>query len=158
MHLTLPRNLPTPGRRQPLYIVLIDFAETCVFGKQSHGPILCDPITLHGLAASRYAGYLFSRSYEVILPSSLARVVSRTLVSSTNLPVAVYGTDSLNSRVRRFSWQCGVNIFCSVEHPHHASVSNGAADFPTSPTYTLKQSLPVDCMSILLRHSALYTN
>lgn len=30
MLLTLPRNLPTPGRRQPLYIVLIDFAETCV--------------------------------------------------------------------------------------------------------------------------------
>ncbi len=54
--LTLPRNLPTPGRRQPLYIVLIDFAETCVFGKQSHGPIHCDPITLHEQVASRYQG------------------------------------------------------------------------------------------------------
>ena len=45
--LTLPRNLPTPGRRQPLYFVFVDFAETCVFGKQSLGPIHCDPITLN---------------------------------------------------------------------------------------------------------------
>ena len=37
-------------------------------------------------------GYLFSRSYEVILPSSLKRVISRALVYSTHLPVAVYGT------------------------------------------------------------------
>ena len=26
---------------------ILDLAETCVFGKQSHGPIHCDPITLH---------------------------------------------------------------------------------------------------------------
>ena len=32
--LTTPRNLPAPGRRQPLYVVF-DFAETCVFVKQS---------------------------------------------------------------------------------------------------------------------------
>ena len=51
--LTLPRNLPTPGRRQPLYIVLIDLAETCVFGKQSLGPIHCDPITLQQQVLTR---------------------------------------------------------------------------------------------------------
>jgi hypothetical protein len=34
----------------------------------------------------------FSRSYGVILPSSLARVVSFALVSSTHLPVSVCGT------------------------------------------------------------------
>src|SRR6201747_2364732 len=32
--LTSPFNLPAPGRSQPLYVVL-DFAETCVFVKQS---------------------------------------------------------------------------------------------------------------------------
>ena len=34
----------------------------------------------------------FSRSYGVILPSSLARVLSFALVSSTHLPVSVCGT------------------------------------------------------------------
>ncbi len=34
----------------------------------------------------------FSRSYGVILPSSLARVLSSALVSSTHLPVSVCGT------------------------------------------------------------------
>ena len=35
----------------------------------------------------------FSRSYGAILPSSLARVLSFALVSSTHLPVSVCGTD-----------------------------------------------------------------
>ena len=39
--LTPPLNLPAPGRRQCLYVVLLDFADTCVFAKQSLGPILC---------------------------------------------------------------------------------------------------------------------
>ena len=41
MRLTPPLNLPAPGRRQCLYVVLRDFADTCVFAKQSLGPILC---------------------------------------------------------------------------------------------------------------------
>ena len=36
--------------------------------------------------------YPFSRSYRVILPSSLAVIHSSTLVYSTRLPVSVYGT------------------------------------------------------------------
>src|SRR3712207_7338903 len=36
-----PLNLPAPGRRQCLYVVLRDFADTCVFAKQSLEPILC---------------------------------------------------------------------------------------------------------------------
>ena len=90
----------------------------------------------------------------MILPSSLARVVSRTLVFSTNLPVAVYGTVTQYPRERSFSWQFGINIFSSVEPPHNASVYNEIADFPTISTYTLKQSLPIDCVPILLRPSA----
>src|ERR671920_964812 len=39
--ITSPLNLPAPGRRQCLYVVLHDFADTCVFAKQSLGPILC---------------------------------------------------------------------------------------------------------------------
>ena len=41
--LTAPFNLPAPGRRQPLYVVL-DFAETCVFVKQSPDAFHCGPI------------------------------------------------------------------------------------------------------------------
>src|SRR6184192_1226089 len=37
-----PFNLPAPGRSQPLYVVF-DFAETCVFVKQSPETIHCGP-------------------------------------------------------------------------------------------------------------------
>src|SRR5215472_14390190 len=40
--ITSPFNLPAPGRRQPLYVVF-DFAETCVFVKQSPETIHCGP-------------------------------------------------------------------------------------------------------------------
>jgi hypothetical protein len=44
--LTSPLNLPAPGRRQCVYGALRGFARTCVFAKQSLGPILCDPVEL----------------------------------------------------------------------------------------------------------------
>ncbi len=47
-------------------------------------------------------GHPFSRSYGVNLPSSLTRVISRALVSSTHLPVSVCGT-VYNSLPRGFS-------------------------------------------------------
>ena len=55
-----------------------DFAETCVFGKQSLAPIP---------AAVRR---LFSQSYETILPSSLGGVISIPLVVFHLLPVSVW--------------------------------------------------------------------
>ena len=65
------------------YTSSLDFAQTCVFVKQSLGPLLC------GLPLSRHP---FSRSYEVILPSSLTRVLSFVLGFSPRLPVSVCGT------------------------------------------------------------------
>ena len=56
-------------------------AESCVFGKQFHGPLFC----------SSYEPP-FSRSYGVILPSSLTIVISRVFIYSTHPPVSVYGT------------------------------------------------------------------
>ena len=53
MRLTSPFNLPAPGRRQTLYVVF-DFAESCVFSKQSLGPLYCNSFahtiarTVHG--------------------------------------------------------------------------------------------------------------
>ena len=44
MRLTPPFNLPAPGRRQALYVVF-DFAEPCVFSKQSLLPLNCNSFT-----------------------------------------------------------------------------------------------------------------
>ena len=52
-------------------------------------------------------GHPFSRSYGVNLPSSLTRVLSIALVSSTSLPVSVCGTGTSTSTLRGFSRQCG---------------------------------------------------
>ena len=53
-------------------------AETCVFGKQSPGPALCDPRALRS-KSGHAQGRSFSRSYGANLPSSLTRVLSITL-------------------------------------------------------------------------------
>ncbi|KHF27783.1 hypothetical protein CM49_06648 [Paenibacillus sp. P1XP2] len=84
--LTAPLNLPAPGRRQP-YTSPYGFAQTCVFAKQSLGPFHCGPLVLFTLP-----GHPFSRSYGVILPSSLTRVLPRALEFSSRLPVSVCGT------------------------------------------------------------------
>ena len=60
-----------------------DLAETCVFVKQLLGPFLCD------LVLPRFP---FSRSYGVILPSSLTMLLPFVLGSSPHLPVSVCGT------------------------------------------------------------------
>ena len=77
---TSPLNLPAPGRRQCLYVVLLDFADTCVFAKQSLGPILCDPLPLRWQLGCtfKYHGFPFSRSYGDILPSSFSTSHSST--------------------------------------------------------------------------------
>ena len=61
-------------------------------------------LPLHG------SEYPFSRSYGVNLPSSLTRVLPRTLGFSPRLPVSVCGTGT-QYLARGFSWQCGVGHF-----------------------------------------------
>ncbi len=56
-----------------------------------------------------------SRSYGVILPSSLTRVFSRALGFSPFLPVSVYGTVNCNL-VRGFSRQLGISKFVTKFH------------------------------------------
>ena len=52
----------------------------------------------------------FSRSYGVILPSSLTKVLPRVLEFSSRLPVSVCGTGG-NLLDSIFSWQCGIGRF-----------------------------------------------
>ena len=67
------------------YTSSFDLAETCVFAKQSPGPILC----------GSYEHPLF-RSYGVNLPSSLTTLLPLALESSSYLPVSVCGTGTSN--------------------------------------------------------------
>ena len=53
MRLTPPFNLPAPGRRQTLYVVF-DFAEPCVFSKQSPEPLYCDSLVPRGRTTTHY--------------------------------------------------------------------------------------------------------
>src|SRR5699024_1690215 len=74
------------------------FAETYVFDKQSLGPVHC------GFSLKKHP---FSRSYGVILPSSLTRVLPLTFGYSPCLPVLVSGTGTCNL-IRGVSRQCGI--------------------------------------------------
>src|SRR5205823_9025099 len=74
--LTPPLNLPAPGRRQCVYGALCGLAHTCVFAKQSLGPIRCDPNQLH--CSCYQLGHPFFRSYGISMPSSLTTFHSFT--------------------------------------------------------------------------------
>ncbi len=62
------------------YTSAFALAGTCVCGKQSLAPLLCDHTRLHPHGTSQQ-WLPFSRSYGAILPSSLTRVFPRTLDS-----------------------------------------------------------------------------
>ena len=64
-------------------------------------------------AASPKKKHPFSRSYGVILPSSLTRVLPLTLGFSPRLPVSVCGTGT-SFLTRGFSWQCGIRNFGTI--------------------------------------------
>ena len=91
---------------------------------------------------SRSAGTLtlprrpFSRSYGAILPSSLARVIPRTLGFSPRLPVSVCGTGTL-FLARRFSWQCEIRDFGTYISLAITACAYQCADLPTHHAYCL---------------------
>ena len=91
-----------------------DLAETCVFGKQLLGPILCGLVSLPRLP--------LLRTYGVNLPSSLTTLLPLVLGFSPHPPVSVYGTGTsvLDSS---FSRQCEISGFGTLFPPHRASES-----------------------------------
>ena len=95
--------------------------------------------------------HTFSRSYGVILPSSLTSVLSSTLGYSPHPPESVYGTVSCYLKLRGFSWKHGINDFVSIRSRHHASALNGNTDLPMFPAYTLEPGRPVPGSPTLLR-------
>ena len=65
----------------------LSFADTCVFAKQLLEPILCDRC---------FHRHPFSRSYGVILPSSLTRILPFVLEFSSRLPASDCGTGAFS--------------------------------------------------------------
>lgn len=91
----------------------------------------------------------FSRSYGVILPSSLTRVLSITLGFSPRLPVSVCGTGAC-FLARGFSWQCGIRNFGTI-FPSPSQLSLMASGFAYLPALLLGRTIQSCAYPILLR-------
>ena len=132
-----------------------DLAETCVFDKQSLGPILCDPSRSKRLIKPR--GRLsLSRSYRHILPSSLTRVISSALEYSSHLPVSVCGTVTIMTRLEGFLGSSFPrNSAVRRQHLHHAQLKSRICLGPSTPTRLNgnRHSAPIPT----LRHSITQT-
>ena len=137
------------------YTSAFALAGTCVCGKQSLGPLLCDRLQLQRQAPSPRRLPL-SRSYGYILPSSLTRVLPRTLGFSPRIPVSVYGTGG-SSLTRSFSRQCGVNNFARISAHSASRLRLSVHGFAYAPPYTLTHALPFACLPALLCHSIAQT-
>ena len=89
--LTDSLNLPAPGRRQTLYVVLAT-SQSPVFLVNSRYPLLSATFNGSGSKSLYRRRHTFSRSYGVNLPSSLTRVLSRALGYSPRPPESVSST------------------------------------------------------------------
>jgi hypothetical protein len=91
-----------------------------------------------GLFTAAHANeHPFSRSYGVILPSSLTRVLPITLGFSPRLPVSVCGTGTCNL-ARGFSRQCEIRNFGINTSPSQLEIVRRIclSDFLTAWTHT----------------------
>ena len=94
-------------------------------------------------AASQNEKHPFSRSYGVILPSSLTRVLSHTLGFSPRLPVSVCGTGTSHLD-RGFSWQCEIRNFVHTDSSSQLNVK--VCGFAYIHTLLLEQRQPTLCL------------
>ena len=154
MRLTPPLNLPAPGRRQTLYVVF-DFAESCVFSKQSPGPFHCDHPWLRRQAPTPRAAHLLPKLRcefaEFLHKGSLKRL---GILSPSTCVGLRYGRLEVSLEVFLGSmespalWPEGLDI---------TPQRYGRADLPTPPAYTLKPARPMAGRAILLRHPIVQT-
>ena len=97
-------------------------------------------------------GPSFSRSYGGNLPSSLTRVLPRTLGFSPRLPVSVYGTGTI-LLPRSFSWQCGVSNSGSVSFTLVILLRLHMFGICLKHTLPAQTEIQYSATLILLRHS-----
>jgi hypothetical protein len=138
------------------YTSFFNFAESCVFGKQSLPPLHCGPLPLNKLVVSRTQGHPFSLSYGAILPSSFTWVLSRALGFSPRPPVSVSGTVVYNLTLEVFPGSLGL-----ITSPR-GSYSRLRLTTPRicqrRHSYTLHPGQPTPGRSTLLRHPIEITN
>ena len=90
--MTSPHDLPAPGRRQTLYILLWSL-QSPVFLLNSRYPLVSAPeFSSRSRRPLTYYRATFFRSYSSNLQSSLTGVLSRALGYSPRPPVSVSGT------------------------------------------------------------------
>ena len=86
-------------------------------------------------SATHLRGFPFSRSYRVILPSSLAMIHSSTLGFSPRLPVSVYGTGCVHICLEDFLGRLLVLISSSEDSEYfRVSASGTHLTIPDLPT------------------------
>ena len=124
MRLTAPFNLPAPGRRQPLYVVF-DFAETCVFVKQSPCAFHCGPLTL----LTRYRG---TPSPEVtgLICRVPERAFSRAPLDILLVYLCRFEVRFPSVLLRGFSWQRELSAFRPYGLLLRVSPLNVSPDLP----------------------------
>jgi hypothetical protein len=135
LRLTPPLNLPAPGRRQCLYVVYRDFADTCVFAKQSLGPILCGLLRLPSARDGRLPEApllpkLRGHFAEFLLHKSLEHL--RLLASPTCVRLR-YGQLAY-SPPRLFSAACLSELRSSEDDLRHQVSTTQAFYLPGTPT------------------------
>jgi hypothetical protein len=110
LRLTPPFNLPAPGRRQPLYVVF-DFAETCVFVKQSREAFPCGP-DHRGGRDRRVQG---TPSPEVTGPICLVpeQPITRAPENTHHVHLCRFRVRAPQPILRGFSWQAAGRICLS---------------------------------------------
>ena len=148
---TPPLNLPAPGRRQCLYVVLLDFADTCVFAKQSLEPILCGPLPLMPARGTQVPWApllpkLRGHFAEFLLHSSLAHL--RLLASPTCVRLR-YGHE-LHSPPRLFS-AAGLRRLTGPEGPAWHQISATRVFSPPGPPTSLHRDDRRPALPSLLR-------
>ncbi len=129
-----------------------NFAECCAFVKQSLSAIICDPLlpALH-FCNTNNIRHPFSRSYGVILPSSLTRVRSNTLGYSPRPPVSVCGTVCILicleaiSRRRIYMDFADCSSSCTSEYAWHG--------FACATSYMHSTAIPTAVSTAPSRHS-----
>ena len=113
--LKAPRDLPAPGRRQTLYVAL-RLLQSPVFLVNSRLDLSAAAAPGSGSESHHPRRHPFSRSYGVILPSSLTMVLPIALVFSTHPPVSVCGTGP-GRLPRGFSREHGLTRFAQSLRP-----------------------------------------
>ena len=86
------------------------------------------------------------------MPSSLTRVLPRTLGFSPHTPVSVYGTGG-RSLARSFSRQCRSGAFGSLAVPSASRLALVRDGFACPARRTLAHELPISCAPAFLCHS-----